>query len=875
NNIVLGNYASNNSLSEHEIALGGANAITLFGNNIVGSSPAVFTPIEGCYYSGVGYVNQNTGAPPAAPFCQPAIPGLAGNQQPAGHVMGRTVNADVTSVFASLESVQVDADGDGRRDLTIAAIQSGRPGTNGNNRLTVALKPELTNVAVDASDGVDAGSFDARGEDRFVDLGAAAAPSEGLLRSASNPLGVADLGTIELETLTPESGIVDPLVVTTLSDTVYQFDHLVSLREAIHHANATAGVNTITFDSSLTGGTITLVDHDADGQGVNLEITDDVVIDASSISGITIDANNLDRIFHFSATTGSLSLDSLTLTNGQVADGNGGAILFESTGSLNIDHSQITGNSTTGAAGHGGGVYATGTVNVSSSAIFGNSTTGASADGGGLFAATSANVTNSTIYGNTAISESSRGGAISANTLTLTNATISGNEASNGGGVQVASAATINNSLLLGNLATVIDEVGHEINGAAVLTFGGHNLVGIDGVAFEAEDPSVENATLLDVFADGTLADNGGIVATMALKPSTINPALDAGNDSLLSDALDARGATRKANLPGIAGSNQIDLGAFELQATETELPSLVVTTTQDVVDDSDFATSLREAILFANDVTAGVDGNGDADNDGADNDTISFVDFGGPATIQLVGQLSLTSSMTIAGPGADELTISGAGTNQRIFDITDFSSSLQEVAIRDITLADAGRSDVAHFGGAILNRENLSLIDSAVTGNSATFGGGVYSTGQLLLSGTAISNNTSSSDGGGLFLGSESTTTIVTSHVSGNTATRMGGGLEGNGALTVEDSTFSANSGERGGGIYLQSSSNVSVRNTTFSGNTASTFGGGLASLGPVTAGSSIENSTFTGNRATVQAGGLFHNSVSQLELHNSLVAG
>ncbi len=46
------------------------------------------------------------------------------------------------------------------------------------------------------------------------------------------------------------------------------------------------------------------------------------------------------------------------------------------------------------------------------------------------------------------------------------------------------------------------------------------------------------------------------------------NPAIDAGEDSLIALLTDARGEDRTTDYPGVAnkGSNTIDLGAYEIQ---------------------------------------------------------------------------------------------------------------------------------------------------------------------------------------------------------------------------------------------------------------------------------------------------------------------
>ena len=152
--------------------------------------------------------------------------------------------------------------------------------------------------------------LDANFADRVVGLGATAS-SDQLISFSTQP--TVDLGATELPSLERET---QSLVVTTLDDSEYAFDGLISLREAIAFADSgdADGINgnldRITFDPSLAGETIQL-------DGVSLAITQSLIIDASNIGGITIDAFERSRIIHFEGTTGDLTLNGLTLTSGR------------------------------------------------------------------------------------------------------------------------------------------------------------------------------------------------------------------------------------------------------------------------------------------------------------------------------------------------------------------------------------------------------------------------------------------------------------------------------------------------------------------------------------------------------------------------------
>jgi hypothetical protein len=112
--------------------------------------------------------------------------------------------------------------------------------------------------------------------------------------------------------------------------------------------------------------------------------------------------------------------------------------------------------------------------------------------------------------------------------------------------------------------------------------------------------------------------------------------------------------------------------------------------------------------------------------------------------------------------------------------------------------------------------------------------------------------------DGGGLF--NEGMLTITNSTFSGNSANEFGGGLanENGGTVSISTSTFSGNSAPNGVGGGLYNNGTVTISTSTFSGNSAYS-GGGLANDGTV----SISTSTFSGNTANnsgAQGGGLWN---------------
>jgi predicted outer membrane repeat protein len=289
-------------------------------------------------------------------------------------------------------------------------------------------------------------------------------------------------------------------------------------------------------------------------------------------------------------------------------------------------------------------------------------------------------------------------------------------------------------------------------------------------------------------------------------------------------------------------------------------LAVIMVDTDQDVIDDNDNLTSLREAILVANTVPGP--------------DEIVF-DFGhdGPATILLEqGELEITDALTITGDGPDLLTID-AEEQSRILNITTESG---DFAIVGMTLT-GGRTtgdnvdadDTTFSGGAIrsLSAGDLSVLNSVISGNavvgSKTEGGGVYTEGHLTLNSSTVSGNSAERGGGGVHATGD--VTVASSMISGNSATyKYGGGvLSEVGDVTDTGSTGSWKSVcSCGSGGGIRTTGNVMVIGSTISGNAAA---GGVASGGGISGESvTVTSSTISGNSAGGYGGGISGENVT-----------
>lgn len=239
-----------------------------------------------------------------------------------------------------------------------------------------------------------------------------------------------------------------------------------SLRDAIA---VTAIGDTINF--GVTGAiTLTL------GQ---LAIDKDLIINGPGAGSMTISGDNASRVFSINSGV-NVVLSGVTIANGNGEDGgnnyaphsagDGGGIHNE--GALTLDNCTITGNST---SQNGGGIYnASGELTIMNSVISDNTALGGS--GGGIFNGDGLlDVTNSAFSGN--ITNSGHGGAIAnGGRLTITNTTLSNNNASaSGGGILSSGTLSVSHSAFSGNsadwgggIATCPDSYGPECQPPAI-----------------------------------------------------------------------------------------------------------------------------------------------------------------------------------------------------------------------------------------------------------------------------------------------------------------------------------------------------------------------------------------------------------------------
>lgn len=215
-------------------------------------------------------------------------------------------------------------------------------------------------------------------------------------------------------------------------------------------------------------------------------------------------------------------------------------------------------------------------------------------------------------------------------------------------------------------------------------------------------------------------------------------------------------------------------------------------------------------------------------------------------------GEIRITDSLAVDGPGAGVLTVSG-NDQSRIFHV----ENLAVAAPIDVTLSSLrltrGQSGGSGPGGAVFaDSENLTILDSVISGS---------------MSGLAQDPPVAGCGGNVGFLGtSGGTLRIADSTLTGGTAVDLGPSFGGNlcvvgGKLILERSTLSGGIATTGGGLYLDAlTEDSSIVSSTFSGNEVSEAGGGIA-VDPLGVVLTIESSTISGNTAGSGAPG-FNNA-------------
>ncbi|MHC5937343.1 beta strand repeat-containing protein [Nostoc sp.] len=624
-----------------------------------------------------------------------------------------------------------------------------------------------------------------------------------------------------------------------------------SLRQAVLDANALTGKDMINFGGLFTDG----LAHTISLTGSGLSITDDLTIQGTNPSLLTIKDDSADRIFDIGKGVTS-AINGLTITNTYDGAGGGGAI--SNLGVLTLSNSTITGNSAGNTTdingayllGQGGGIYNTGSLTVNHSIISKNT---ANSGGGGIYNTGSLTVNHSSITDNTA---SSSGGGIdssynNANTITTINySTIAGNTASTGigGGIyNTGGSLTINHSIISNNTA----DPGSEGMG---------NFYGSGGGIYNTDSLTVNNSII-----SNNTANSGGGIEGRYDSNTTVNNSIISGN-------------TAK-----IGGGIYIDIsdGSQTLSVSNSSISENRASDSGGGIGVGDYgAANSGITITVSNSIISGnsaLKGDGGGIYDGAGgggsyDTTGAIIDIPGltPNTLNVINSIISNNSA-----GADGGGIYNHSELQ--YEIFNFTSSTINVTNSIISGNSAGAD-----GGSISNLGILILTNSTISGNTALKGGGgIYNGGftypgykspdsvaygNLTVSNSTISDNHAST-GGGIY--NHGTLLMNYSTINNNYATDYGGGIYNSSFNEFSISYPGFNESSRYNTLGI-----VTVSHSRISGNTAGTSGGGIYNDADQDFGKMVEFIKGTDSIATITYKGLGivnvnHSNISGNQAH------
>jgi len=175
---------------------------------------------------------------------------------------------------------------------------------------------------------------------------------------------------------------------------------------------------------------------------------------------------------------------------------------------------------------------------------------------------------------------------------------------------------------------------------------------------------------------------------------------------------------------------------------------------------------------------------------------------------------IQISKNLTIIGQSQSG-TIINAQNQAQIFSI----QSDVTVTIQNLTLTGGD----ANFGGAILNKGNLSIVDCTFTHSAADSAGAIWNQGVMDITGSTFQENTADAReyggfGGAIQNDNNGILTISHSTFQQNTALAYGGAIVNGGTLNILDTIFSNNNVAYfvGGAIYNYGNLNVSESNFT-----------------------------------------------------------
>ena len=552
--------------------------------------------------------------------------------------------------------------------------------------------------------------------------------------------------------------------VNTLNDLVAD-DGVLSLREAI---SMSASRDTITFASSLAGGTIVL-------GGSQLQILNkDLTITGLGANKLTVSGNNASRVFDIEG--GNVSVNGLTIANGRAEHGAG---IGNYSGTLTLSNCTLSGN-TADLDGAGIGNYS-GTLTLTNCAFDGNSAAAGTYGAGIYNSSGTATLTNCTFTHNNALSGAGiansngatltlsncvfdhnsagnaggiqnagtltatgctftnssvdyGGGIVNYGTATLSDCTFSNNSAENGAGIRNAGNLTLVGCTLSGNFVIDYGGAGIHNTGTATLTNctlnGNVDGSGHGGAAIRNSSGAtltLNNCTLSgNIVRYGTVG--GGGILTDAASTLTLRNTIVSGNsaDTGPNDIAGTADPTSSHNLIGIDGGLSNGVNGNIVGVTDPKLAPLAdnggPTQTMALLPDSPALNAGDNSLI-----PAGIS----YDQRGPGyprivNGTVNIGAYEADASPTLTTQVSLAGAFNRTGIYANGATFSSSGgldLSGNALSYTLLGSNLNWDSV-PFTIGPSGTSNIVHGGSGVTvtlpagQYASLRLLATAVNGN-------------------------------------------------------------------------------------------------------------------------------------------------------------
>ncbi len=557
------------------------------------------------------------------------------------------------------------------------------------------------------------------------------------------------------------------------------------------------------------------------------------------------------------ASTGSLTLANATIT-GNIASGNGGGIYSLATLTLQVCTIQSN------QAANGAGIYATKALTLTSGIVASNKAT---ANGGGIYATTTVEITDATPVCTISDNEAVDGAGIyfaSTGTLTLANATITGNIASgNGGGIYSLATLTLNTCTISNNQAAngagvYIGEnasltiLGGEINTNDASNNGG-GLFGATGSTIRVSGGTVVDGNSAlhggGIYGVTVIIDNlagfGEEVSWANTEESTSSPNFTIQNN----EATDGAGiyATTSLTVKGglIQSNTATGLGGGIYGSSGCEIQISDGTIIQD--NSANYGGGIYGWEISLTNCTVGnADHHNTATTDGGG------IFIGSDGTLNASGTVSVTYNDAsrdgggIFGSGNSTITLSG-------------------------TTIDHNTAGSDNYNGGGIYGFTVILNNCTLSYNTASNGAGAYATKSMTVNGGDLHHNIATGKGGALCITSHASLRLYGNADVYENQAEFGGGIYGY-HLTLEYSTIRSNNAENGAGVFIDYNQNVSgdyilsITGVTIANNTATNNGAGIYaaahSLVEISVGTS--GTTIESNKATGYGGGIYAYNVT-----------